>query len=300
MFLFLCLGASMPAAAQPCAAVDAEAEALVRGGGDPRVLLEIARDLGPRALSALVVRAEAGDPTATLALGLSGQAEGLRALRERRIARTANRSLALLALGDGTESGTVTRALLGPGSATERARVASYLGMIRAQRAREILELGLIDPEPVVRLEAAKPLAKLRYPKARRVLNELARSAPEPIRSQAAEANARAPQGSAEDLMEELEGESTAARPSGADAGIGPGAGGGAAAAPPPAASTLVLARTRLTGADGEPLRIAIRVIEQAHARSEVGALITAARRGDVSPDTRALALGAALRLCPK
>lgn len=283
-----------PAMAQACSAVDAEAEALVRGGGDPDVLLEIARDLGPRGTSALIVRAEAGDATAILALGLAGQADGLRALRERRIPPTATRALALLALGDGTQTGTVTRALVGPGSAAERARVAAYLGMIRAVRAREILEVALIDPEPLVRLEAAKPLAKLRHPKARRVLAELARSAPEPIRGAAVEANAKAPTGNAEELMEELESDHPS--PSGADAGTSTSK--DSAPAPPP--SALAIARTRLAGPDGEPLRVAIRVMEQASARTEVAALIGVARRRDVSSATRAVALGAALRMCPK
>ncbi len=299
--LSLCALVASPqvARAQGCAAVDAEVEALIRGGGEAEALLEIARDLGPRGGSALVVRAEAGDATAVLALGLAGQAEGLRALRERRIPRTAARSLALLALGDATETGTVTRALVGPGSAAERARVATYLGMIRAVRARELLEVGLIDPEPLVRLEAAKPLAKLRYPKARRVLVELGRSAPEPIRAAALEANARAPTGNAEELMEELESDN--AGPSGADAGTeARTTGKGKDAAPAPAPNTLAIARTRLAGGDGEPLRVAIRVMEQAGARTEVASLIGVARRRDVSSATRAVALGAALRMCPK
>ena len=59
------------AVAQACAAVAAEVEALVRGSGEPELLLEIARDLGPRGTAALIVRAEAGDATAILALPIT-------------------------------------------------------------------------------------------------------------------------------------------------------------------------------------------------------------------------------------
>lgn len=287
--LLLCVPA-VRSDAQACPALDAEVEAVVRGG-EAGVLRTIAPLLGPRGHAALLVRAEAGDADAVLAMGLAGQSEALRALRERRITARPARSLALLALGDGSETGTVTRALLGPGSPAERARVAGYLAQLRAVRAREILELALTDPEPLVRLEAARPLARARHPRARRVLADLARNAAEPIKSQAAEASARAPSGAAEDLIDELESEAPPS-PTGVDAGM-PGA-------PSAAPDALARARARLAGPDGDALRAAVRLMGESAATSEVAGLLGVARRRDVSAETRAQALGAALRLCPK
>jgi len=278
---------TVPARAAPCPSLDAEVESVARAGGD--ILLRIAPWLGGRGAAALLARADQGDAQAIMALGLTGQAEALRVLREHRFAKGTSvaRALALLALGDGTETATIAHALE-VGDPGQRARIVVYLGALRTVRSRDLLEKALSDPDAAVRLEAARPLAKARHPRARRVLLEIARTGAEPLRAAATLAASTAPPPKLEDQMDDDDDDAPDKPTPGKDAG-----------AAPVAISVLEAARARLKGPDGDALRAALQLFGQNAPRTEVDVLLGVAHRGDVSLDTRGLALETALRLCP-
>lgn len=157
-------------------------------------LLALAPYLGEAAVDGLLERAvQRRDDVleSYLALGLSRHASALRALRalpdsadpEQRLGR----ALGLLALGDGSGSGTIAAALES-GSAPIRVRTARGLARLQQMRPKMMLASALEDPEEEVRLAAARALARLEARRVERTLLELRASTSPQIRRAAAAA----------------------------------------------------------------------------------------------------------------
>ena len=123
---------------------------------------------------------------AGFALGASRRAEVLAALRlAPPAADPVAGALALLALGEPSQTATVTEALY-RGGVAERRRVALALRYMRQARPRLLLLESLEDRDPQVRLSAARVHAQLGNRRARKVLEEILESGPRRLRAEAA------------------------------------------------------------------------------------------------------------------
>lgn len=158
-------------------------------------LLVLAPYLSEATAPALIARAKTSSTTKSavdlyLAIGLSRHASNLkRLLAEPRPSRADLRlgqALARLALGDGTLTGTITKALY-EGTLEERRNTARALSLMEQKRPQIMLYDALKDPDPEVQLAAGRVHYPRHSRRARRVLLELLeRGAPE-IRSDVAE-----------------------------------------------------------------------------------------------------------------
>ena len=94
-------------------------------------------------------------------------------------------SLALLALGNGSHTGTITRSLV-LGKVSERRFVSRVLATMRQVRPKTILKQALSDADDVVRLNAIRRLGRSRFRTTREVLLELTKSDKVHVRQEAA------------------------------------------------------------------------------------------------------------------
>lgn len=167
-------------------------ETEVTQGTDPRAWLGLAPWIGVSAARTLHSRAATLE--GWLAVGLTRHAELLRVIsssppppgRDTRLAR----AIALLAIGDGADSATISAALHGPDVALRRS-VASALGRLPQKRPRVMLEEVLLDADPAVRFQAARVLGPAGSHRARRVLGELTHGTDLDLARRAARALAR-------------------------------------------------------------------------------------------------------------
>lgn len=210
------LGAIVPGLARAedgCGAFDRALVEIAEQTKDGGLLIALAPLLSPAAVSALVRRAES-EPNALgekmlYAVGLSGQAEGLRLLHERPLPRALARprAVAMFALGEGVHSTTVS-ATLAEASGDARAEIAEVLGHVRQPRARDILEGMVQDPDPRVRLAVGESLIGQKSARARKVLLDLSHASDAELASRAARALAESHflQGALEELPAALQG----------------------------------------------------------------------------------------------
>lgn len=191
--VLLALGNVARAAEHPCAGVDRAVAALGEAPLDPEARLALAHLVPEGDLAGLLAGAakKPGDAAQSdyLVLGFSRHAAALKLLRahpdpdpDHRLPR----ALALLALGDASETGTVARALL-EGAPPERLRTAEVLGRMRQVRPRMMLYDALVDPEPAVRAAAARVLVGHGSRRARRALEALIRDGTPALQATAAE-----------------------------------------------------------------------------------------------------------------
>lgn len=175
-------GVAAPALAQTpvCPNVQARIDAEAVKPHRAHDLLLLAPHLGPTTIKPLLEKADGGDlegaRSAYLAVGLARHAEALRALKSRAwpVARPQKlgTALALLALGDGSATGTIAAALRHPDREV-RLGTAWALYRMKQKRPRTLLYEALEDVDPAVRLVAARVHLKLGSRRARKVLNEL-------------------------------------------------------------------------------------------------------------------------------
>lgn len=176
-----------------CAALSKEIDSFVLASRDRTVLERLAPYMSANVVPGLIARAQTAPPDLAfqilVAAGRSGHAGALPQLKSFKPGNTielrAARAVALLALGDGAETATISVALES-GPRDLRLNVARALARMRHPRPRELLRSALDDPEPEVRLAAAEGLVVVRSMKGRRVLLELSRSGPEPLKARAA------------------------------------------------------------------------------------------------------------------
>lgn len=125
-----------------------------------------------------------------LALGRTQDASALVAMRALRpssaLEDRLGHALSLLALGDGSETGTITQVLTS-GPEPARLQVATELTHLWGVRPRDLLYPVLEDPSPEVRLVAARHLSSWST-RARRALQELSDGPEASLRAQALEA----------------------------------------------------------------------------------------------------------------
>ncbi|MBK8012447.1 MAG: HEAT repeat domain-containing protein [Deltaproteobacteria bacterium] len=193
--LVLSLGTpSVARAAQdaPCAGLGRRIREAVERSSDPRAQLWLAPYTGPAAVDGLLSRARSGDESdafsALFAVGLSRDVEALRRLRHIERPKpglpTLGWALGLLALGDGSMTATIARALKVEPVAVRR-RVAETLALLPQKRPRMLLYESLSDADPQVRLIAAEVHLKQNSRRARRVLLELLRAPRRTFRNRA-------------------------------------------------------------------------------------------------------------------
>lgn len=176
-----------------CAALDREIDALVLATRDPRVLERLAPYISVNVVPKVIARVPKEPPPLAFELlltaGRSGHAEALRLVRQvtprQNLEVQVGRSLALLALGEGSETGTIAGALE-TAPASLRLEIVHALARMKHPRPRELLRGALDDPQPEVRLAAAEGLVRVRSMMGRRVLLDLSRTAPEPLKARAA------------------------------------------------------------------------------------------------------------------
>jgi HEAT repeat protein len=201
----------------PCARVGQALEALVRSSTRASILRRAAPYLGPESLRPLLQRAEEARGSQAFAryfaLGLTRQAEALRMLGERppptdELARL-GRDLALLALGDASQTATLAEALQ-KGPVQVRRRLVRALGRLHELRPRALVDEALTDEDPEVRTLAAASSLAAGNERAVRTLLEVLRDAPPPVRARAARllirAGHRFPPEQIADLPEPLRG----------------------------------------------------------------------------------------------
>lgn len=204
------LGAA--AAEDPCASFDRAVLDLADQTRDGALLLALAPHWSSGAIPTLVRRAEADagplGEKLLYSVGLSDQAEGLRLLHQKRLPRALAkaRSVALFALGEGSESATVSAAL-SEASGDARFEIAQVLGKVRQPRAREILEGLAGDPDVRVRLAVAESLIGQRSARARKILLDLMHAADPEIAARAGRilSESHFSQGSMEELPSSLQ-----------------------------------------------------------------------------------------------
>jgi hypothetical protein len=169
--------------ASPCQQIARAIDTQAAEAEDPDVLIRLAPYLGMDAVRRLLSRAKTGEEGvafyAYLAVGLSRHSEALRMIREssRPASQTKRlgRALALLALGDGSDTGTITLSLL-QGTAADRRRVARALSFMPQKRPRMMLYGALEDTDSQVRLSSSKVLFQVESIRARRALIDLFRN----------------------------------------------------------------------------------------------------------------------------
>lgn len=177
-----------------CAAVDNSVEALYSTPLKPEPKVMLGPVAPERVVPALLAAARSSTGAASrasfLALGFSRHATALKALRDLRevgSGQRLGRALALLALGDGSESGTVAWALY-RGPVEVRRSTARVLAEMEQSRPRRMLFEAMLDEDPQVRLTAAEVQIHRYSRRARRVLHELMVQGPEPLVAPAAQA----------------------------------------------------------------------------------------------------------------
>ncbi len=162
--------------------------------GDTARLLVLAPYLSEATAPKLLTRAKTSSSARSavelyLAIGLSRHASNLKRLRdEPRATRRELRlgqAIARFALGDGTLTGTIAKALY-EGSVDERRATAHALSLMRQKRPQIMLYDALQDPDPEVRLAAGRVHYPRRSRRARRVLLELLESGAPEIREDVA------------------------------------------------------------------------------------------------------------------
>lgn len=182
-----------------CRSVQRTIDVEAASTNDPRALVRLAPSVGAQAVPALIQRTKSADEeiafSAFLAIGLSRHADALRLLRDAPRPKSPvvrlGRSLALLAIGDGTETATISHALY-EGTVGERRRTAAALAQMRQKRPQLMLFAALEDPDELVRLEAARVLWS-GSARVRRVLTETFKSgSTTAVKSRAASAMLRA------------------------------------------------------------------------------------------------------------
>jgi HEAT repeat protein len=188
------LGDPAEAAQHPCGGVEAAVARLDPAtlGPDARLALaHLAREEDlPRLLAAAARRPGPEAWLDYLVLGFSRHAAALKLLRAQPVPDPAHRlprALALLALGDASETGTVAHALRA-GAPEVRLRTAEALGRMRQVRPRLMLYEALEDPEPAVRVAAAQVLVGHGSRRARRALVDVLRDGPAELQPGAAAA----------------------------------------------------------------------------------------------------------------
>lgn len=182
VFALMSLMIATPAAAQGpvCPSVQGRIDAEAIKPHRAHELLLLAPHLGPSTIKPLLEKADGADlegaRAAYLAVGLARHAEALRALSSRPWPTTRpqrlGRALALLALGDGSATGTIAAALRHPDREV-RLQTAWALYRMKQKRPRTLLYEALEDVDPAVRLVAARVHLKLGSRRARKVLLEL-------------------------------------------------------------------------------------------------------------------------------
>jgi hypothetical protein len=183
------------ARANPCREIARAIDAEAQDASDPDVMLRLAPFTGVEAAKRLLFRARSAEDElafyAYLAVGLSRHSEALRLLRDAPRAgsptKRLGRSLALLALGDGSESATISTALFG-GPLADRRRAARALSHMPQKRPRMMLYGALEDADDQVRLSSSRVLFQVESIRARRALLDLFRLRTDAVQKQAVRA----------------------------------------------------------------------------------------------------------------
>ena len=175
-----------------CVYVQNRIDEYARALPEPEVLLSVSTYMTASAIRDLVAHL----PTATPenrraiyeALGRARHSVGLKWLSEHEPSEDPqdrlSHSLAMLALGNGSQTGTITRSLL-LGKVTERRFVSRVLATMRQVRPKRILKQALSDADDVVRLNAIRRLGRSRSRATRKVLLELTKSDKVHVRQEA-------------------------------------------------------------------------------------------------------------------
>lgn len=186
------VGSPAPAPPASCKNVADALKTAARDLSSGGALSRIAPYMHPDSVAVLAERlARAEEPRLPLwlAMGRTQDAAALVALRgippSRSLEDRVGHALSLLALGDGSETGTITAALAS-GPEALRGRTATELAGLWGARPRDLLYPVLEDPSPAVRLVAARHLSAWST-KARRKLQELADGPEAALRAQALE-----------------------------------------------------------------------------------------------------------------
>jgi hypothetical protein len=177
---FSALFAGEASAQNVCKDVARGIDQLVLEAADGKVLVRLAPYLGIEAAKQLLSRAGSAPDEAAffayLAVGLSRHSEALRLLHEGTRPRTdgqrLSRALALLALGDGAATGTVSAVLFG-GALEDRRRVAEALARMPQKRPRQMLYEAIDDVDEIVRYHAAKVFVEVDSVRAKKALAEM-------------------------------------------------------------------------------------------------------------------------------
>lgn len=176
-----------------CPKVQNAVDGYARRLSDGRTLSRLAPYMGDSAAADLGVHLAAGDDERRydilMALFATRQGSALRVasqpLADPGPLAHLGRALALLGLGNGSETGTIAFALAA-GPIELRRRAARALGQMRQVRPQTMLYEALEDEDPEVRLWAGRSLLPTGSTKARRALVDLARVGPRVIRLRAA------------------------------------------------------------------------------------------------------------------
>ncbi len=195
---------------EPCARVQSAIDGEVARAPRASRLLALAPFLGPTTLPALLARARSAPAeervAVYLAFGLTRHARALQLLQAapERPGEGPGRALALLALGDGTGTATLS-AVLARGATPERTRLARALARLPQTRPRMLLAGALEDPEPEVRATASLALYRAGWRSAERTLEALQAlpGLPEKLRLRVVRALALGPGEADEDPAEE-------------------------------------------------------------------------------------------------
>lgn len=186
------VGSPAPAPPASCKNVAEAVKAGARELSAAGALSRIAPYMHPDSVSVLGERLAASREPGFglwLAIGRTQDASALIAVRRLRPSRSLEdrtaHALALLALGDGSETGTIS-AVLSSGPEPLRLRAVSELSGLWGARPRDLLYPALEDPSPAVRLVVARHLSSWST-KARRKLQELADGPDPELRVQALE-----------------------------------------------------------------------------------------------------------------
>lgn len=165
-------------------------DATAKTAKTPQTMIRLAPFYSENAVASLLSRRDSYSVfrAARLALGLSKHAKGLRKLKEKPPSASERlpNAVALLALGDGSESATIAHHLF-EGKAPTRRWLVSALSNMPHKRPRMLLYQAMQDPDPVVRMVSAEVSLRYGSRRARRVLRKLLKEGPKPYRVQVAQ-----------------------------------------------------------------------------------------------------------------
>ena len=159
----LCASASSARAEVPCREVQRTLANGISELDDVDAVLRLAPFIDEATLRTLEGVADRGPDAAAyaavLAVGFSRRADALGVLRARPGSKTAEiglgKSLALLALGDGSQTGTIAKALSSD-DVERRRRTERALARMHQRRPALLLETAMVDPDEEVRSLAAE------------------------------------------------------------------------------------------------------------------------------------------------